>query len=377
MTKARTNASASPAVGRNMVINGAMNVSQRSASVTGIGASDGYFTCDRWNLNVNGSVASAGRLTMSQTSDGPDGISANCLKLDCTTADTSIAAGEHLILEQRFEGQNLQRMAKGLAGAKQVTVSFYVKASAAFDFVVELYDADHDRQISKLYSTTTDWVRHEFTIPADVDGGDQPLDDDNALSFLIDFWLHGGSTYTSGTLNTASWANATAANLAAGIDSIFSNTANNFFLTGVQMEVGPVATEFEQEDISTTLAKCQRYFSIIKGTSDSKFQRFGRGHCFNTTNAPMGAFLPQNMRAFPALGSTGTPANYHVNNGSATTALSANPSLDGGSDFFVDGTATNHVNYLAVCSSGLTEGRGCSLNGNNSAAAFISFDSEL
>ena len=258
MTKARTNASASPAVGRNMVINGAMNVAQRATSVTGLGAADGYFTCDRWHINQG--ATSAGRFTMSQTADGPDGISANCIKIDCTTADTSIAAGEHLILEQRFEGQNLQRMGKGLAGAKQVTVSFYVKASAAFDFVVELYDADHDRQISKLYSTTTDWVRHEFTIPADVDGGDQPLDDDNASSFLIDFWLHGGSTYTSGTLNTASWANATAANLAAGIDSIFSSTDNNFFITGVQMEVGPVATEFEQEDFGVTLAKCKRYF---------------------------------------------------------------------------------------------------------------------
>ena len=187
MTKARTNASASPAVGRNMVINGAMNVAQRSASVTGIGASAGYFTCDRWRLNMG-----------------------------CTTADTSIAANEYLILEQRFEGQNLQRMGKGLAGSKQVTVSFYVKANAAFTFGVELYDADHNRQITKLYATTTDWVRHELTFPADVDGGDQPLDDDNALSLLIDFWLHGGSNYTSGTLNSESWANITAANFAAG-----------------------------------------------------------------------------------------------------------------------------------------------------------------
>jgi hypothetical protein len=257
MTKARTNASATPAVGRNMVINGAMNVAQRSASVTGLGAAGGYFTVDRWKLNM---AHTAGRLTMTQTADGPDGISANCIKLDCTTADTSIAANEYLILEQRFEGQNLQRMGKGLAGSKQVTVSFYVKANAAFTFGVELYDTDHNRQITKLYATTTDWVRHELTFPADVDGGDQPYEDDNAMSLLVDFWLHGGSNYTSGTLNSESWANVTAANFAAGIDSFFSSTDNNFFLTGVQMEVGPVATEFEQEDFGTTLQKCQRYF---------------------------------------------------------------------------------------------------------------------
>jgi len=315
MTKARTNASATPSVGRNMIINGAMNVAQRATSVTGIGASDGYFTCDRWNLNINGSVASAGRLTMSQTSDGPDGISANCLKLDCTTADTSIAAGEHLILEQRFEGQNLQRMAKGLAGAKQVTVSFYVKASAAFDFVVELYDADHDRQISKLYSTTTDWVRHEFTIPADVDGGDQPLDDDNAGSFLIDFWLHGGSTYTSGTLNTASWANASAANLAAGIDSFFSSTDNNFFITGVQMEVGPVATEFEQEDISTTLAKCQRYCYFHSPSGASVVVQYqGSYRAFQPE-------FPVTMRAAPSI-AVGSFSNFSAFGGTSVSPTS-------------------------------------------------------
>ena len=92
MTKARTNASATPAVGRNMVINGAMNVAQRSASVTGIGSAAGYFTCDRWLTTYS---STAGRLTMSQTADGPNGISANCIKLDCTTADTSIDALEY------------------------------------------------------------------------------------------------------------------------------------------------------------------------------------------------------------------------------------------------------------------------------------------
>ena len=331
--------------GRNMVINGAMNVAQRSASVTGLGAADGYFTCDRWHINQG--ATSAGRFTMSQTADGPDGISANCIKIDCTTADTSIAAGEHLILEQRFEGQNLQRMAKGLAGAKQVNVSFYVKASAAFDFVVELYDADHDRQISKLYSTTTDWVRHEFTIPADVDGGDQPLDDDNASSFLIDFWLHGGSNFTSGTLNTASWANATAANLAAGIDSIFSNTANNFFLTGVQLEVGPVATEFEQELISTTLAKCQRYFFKVEGASGD---RVGiGGYVVGASEARFDFVMPVSMRAIPTLSGSGN-AQFDAAADSADFAVT---------DMVIDGAPTGIVTGigLQIATSNMTAGQ--------------------
>ena len=106
------------------------------ASVTGIGAAGGYFTLDRWNVNMDAALCWS--FTMTQTADGPNGISANCLKLDCTTADTSIAAGEYLILAAKpLEGQNLQRIGKGVAGAKEITVSFYVKANAAFTFGCE------------------------------------------------------------------------------------------------------------------------------------------------------------------------------------------------------------------------------------------------
>jgi len=306
MTRARTNANVTAAVGRNMIINGAMNVAQRSASVTGIGASAGYFTCDRWQVAV---AASAGRFTMSQTADGPNGISANCLKLDCTTADTSIAAGEVLLLRQQIEGQNLQRIGKGVVGAKQITVSFYVKASAAFTFGCELYDTDHNRQITKLYDTTTDWVRHEITFPADVDDGSSPFADDNGASLILEFWLHAGTTYSGGTLNTATWANQTAANRAVGIDSFYSSTDNNFFLTGVQMEVGSVATEFEQEEISVTENKCFRYFQTV-------LKAYGVVHSCNTAgNAYTNVEFVRKMRAAPTItmGAANTGALYEKN----------------------------------------------------------------
>ena len=238
---------------RNILINGAMNVAQRSTSVTGIGASSGYFTCDRWKAEINGTD---GRFTMSQTADGPNGVSANCLKLDCTTADTSIAAGEYLFLANNIEGQDLQGIGKGVTGAKQVTLSFYVKANAAFNFVVEFHDRDNDRTNGRLFTTTTDWVRHEITFQADTTGA---FDDDNAASARINFWLHAGSTYTGGTLAT-DWANKVQANRAAGIDSFFSSTDNNFFLTGVQLEVGSQATPFEHRSFGEELRLCQRYF---------------------------------------------------------------------------------------------------------------------
>ena len=135
--------SASAPEGRkNIIINGAMQVAQRATSVTGIGVSDGYFTIDRFNMNVASSSVNAGRLTMTQESDAPSvaGL-ANSLKLACTTADTSIGANEFFILEQKIEGQDVQRLSKGTSDAKECTVSFYVKSSSNITFVAELLDA--------------------------------------------------------------------------------------------------------------------------------------------------------------------------------------------------------------------------------------------
>ena len=369
MTRARTNANISPAVGRNMIINGSMNVAQRSASVTGLGAAGGYFTCDRWNI---ASGNTAGRFTMSQTADGPNGISANCIKLDCTTADSSIAAAENLVLQQKFEGQNLQRIGKGIAGAKQITLSFYVKASAAFTFGVELRDRDNDRQITKLYDTTTDWVRHEFTFPADVDDGSSPFDDDNASSLELRFWLHAGSSFAGGTLNTAAFANTTTANRAAGIDSFFSNTDNNWFITGVQMEIGPVATEFEQEEISVTENKCFRYFQKFDSVG-AVYQRYGTGFNFSSTGHSNPIKLLTPMRAVPAVGTTGTAANYGINhNADTVTACNSLPILAALTD-----NPKHTIGITCGVGSGLDAGDVGLLISNNNAVSFLSFDAEL
>jgi len=364
MTRARQNANISPAVGRNMLINGSMNVAQKATSVTGLGATaNSTHTVDRWQTNVG---STAGRFTMTQTADGPNGISANCLKIDCTTADTSIAAAEAFILHQAIEGQNVQRIGKGVAGAKQITASFYVKASAVFTFALELFDGDNNRQITKLFDTTTDWVRHEITFPADVDDGSSPFDDDNAASLDFGFWIHAGATFTGGTLNTASWANYTNANRAVGIDSIFSNTANNFFLTGVQLEVGPVATEFEQEDIGVTLRKCQRYFQSYGG--DGAFERFGTGYNNSNTVARTSINSLVQTRAVPTI-SVSDVAHFAVTADNANTQCTA---------IIAHNMSRNIITLQStVGSTALASGEGIQLMANNSTAARLLVDAEL
>jgi hypothetical protein len=271
-----------------------MNVAQRSTSVTGIGASAGYFTVDRFNINVGDT--SAGRLTMTQTADGPSGF-ANCIKLDCTTADTSIAAGEFLILEQRFEGQDLQRFMKGTSDAKEYAVSFYVKGNASATYVVELFDTDNTRQVSKTFSVTTSWTRVELTFPADTTGA---FTDDNAQSLNLHIFLHAGSTYTGGTLSQT-WTSNTNANRAVGISSFFDSTDRTFFITGMQLEVGSVATEFEHRSFGEELALCQRYYEVQGGTTLTQFAHLWTGDVTNNQSYYQTVQFSVEKRATPTI----------------------------------------------------------------------------
>jgi len=302
-----------PSGRKNIVTNGAMQVAQRSASVTGLGAATGYFTLDRWSMREG--AASAGRFTMAQVADGPSGF-ANCLKLTTTTADTSIAAGEFLFLSQRFEGQDLQQLKKGTSDAESVTVSFYVKGNAAATYVCELSDADNDRSITQAFTVTTDWVKKTLTFPGDTTGA---LNDDNALSLQLIFWLHGGSTYTSGTFSDNTWTSETSANRYAGSrTSIFDATSRTFFITGVQLEVGSQATNFEHRSFGEEFALCQRYFQKLAHMP---------GICISATNIVAMGPYPVELRAKPTVGETGVlnaQNASNVNTTQSSTGLGTN-----------------------------------------------------
>lgn len=250
-----------PSGRRNVVINGAMNVAQRSTSVADVGGGGGqYLTVDRFRVNPT----TSGRLTMSQDNDAPNGFSKS-LKFDCTTADTSIAADEKFLIQHKIEGQDLQRFMKGTSDAKEYALSFYVKGNGNATYVVEMQDFDNSRSVSKSFSVTSSWNRVELVFPADTTGS---LDNDNEASLSVSIWIHAGSDFTSGTLNQT-WASTTNANRAVGISSFFSSTDNTFFITGVQLEVGSVATEFEHRSYGEELDLCKRYFQRTTRTSSN------------------------------------------------------------------------------------------------------------
>jgi hypothetical protein len=291
---------------RNKIYNGKMAVAQRSQSVSSITAT-GIYTCDRWHTTIT----TCGTWTQSQSTDVPTGEGfSKSLKMDCTTADASLAAGDRIFISQRFEGQDLQDFCKGTSSAKQYTLSFYVKSAKTGTHVVELLDHDSAfRHVCGTYTINSadTWEKKTITFPADTTGA---FGDDNAKSLEVQWYLAAGSTYQSGTLAT-SWASVTNGNRATGQVNVADNTANNWYLTGVQLEVGSVATDFEHLSFADELRRCQRYYWKIAQNTYRRINGYKRsdGNSHWEIHCP----VPMRTAPSPTLLVSGTFTNFNTN----------------------------------------------------------------
>ena len=298
---------------RNKVINGAMQVAQRTNSQTNITSGD-YYVCDRWKLGYG----TAGTWTMTQSTDTPDNFGKS-LKMDCTSANTSLSAGSNLQVIQFFEGQDLQDIEKGTSTAKEITVSFYVKTNKTGVYVVELMDHDNsNRHCSKSYTVSnTNWNRYELTFPADTTG---TLDADTNKSFEVGFWLVAGSTFQGSSLRQT-WGTLSQGSRAVGQVNLADSTSNEWYLTGVQLEIGSVATEYEHKSFQDELMRCFRYFYKLQdGTL------FGGRAATGGTRAKWTIPTPVPMRGSPsivtALGlGTWSGTGYKYNGTSTSTTV--------------------------------------------------------
>jgi hypothetical protein len=239
---------------RNIIINGGMDIAQRGTSQASITAA-GYYTIDRWRTDV----VTAGTWTQSQSTEVPTGQGFfNSLKLDCTTADASLAAGDRVFYSHRIEDQNCTYLKKGTSSAESTTVSFWVKSNKTGTYICELFDSQNSRHINKSYtiSSADTWEKKTITFAGDTTGA---FANDNGIGLMLQFWLAAGSTYTSGTLQT-SWGSSTSANRAVGQVNLADSTSNEWYITGVQLEAGSVASDFEFLPVDVNLGRCQRYF---------------------------------------------------------------------------------------------------------------------
>ena len=280
---------------RNIIINGDQSIAQRSTSTSSANTS-AYHCTDRWN-NVGMSI---GTWTISQSTDVPTGQGfAKSLKYDCTTAEASPSAGDQLHLSQRIEGQNLQYLLKGTSSAKSLTLSFWVKTNKTGTYQVNLRDKDNTRIIGKTYavSSADTWEKKILTFAGDTTGA---FDNDNASSLECEWFLGAGSTYTSGAVPT-SWEAESAGDRAAGLTvNLGDSTSNEWYITGVQLEAGQVASDFEFLPTDVNKNRCYRYCYVEKLFSGSS----GYGSSFAGYNdANYVAFRvnpPQPMRIPPS-----------------------------------------------------------------------------
>jgi hypothetical protein len=281
---------------KNIVINGDMSLAQRSTSVASITTSN-YYTVDRYQLDLT----TLGTWTQSQSTDVPSGQGFGySLKMDCTTADASPASSDKLMFRQSIEGQNLQYLKKGTANAESTTLSFWVKSTKTGTFICELQDVDNTRAVSGIYTviTTNTWEFKTITFPADATGA---FSNDNGESLRLNFWLGGGSDFTSGTLATT-WSSTTNANRAVGQVNCADSTSNDWLITGVQLEAGTTASDFEFLPVDVNLARCQRYF--FKINSENSFGAIGSGVYNSTTVCRVTLSYSKTMRATPTISGT-------------------------------------------------------------------------
>jgi hypothetical protein len=344
---------------KNIIINGDMSLAQRATSVASI-TTGGYKTVDRMDLGING----LGTWTQSQSTDVPteQGF-ATSLKMDCTTANASPAATGQLRIVTRFEGQNLQYLKKGTASALSLTLSFWVKSTKTGTFIAEIFDIDNNRHISKSYTVdvTDTWEKKIITFEGDTTGA---FDNDNGNSLQLSFWLGAGTNFTSGTLQTT-WGTEVTANRAVGQVNIADSTSNDWYITGIQLEAGTTASDFEFLPVDVNLQRCQRYYiKIAEGAS----QPIHMAMSYNSTQASAIILLPNPMRTTPSIDQTSGSSYYrYVSNATNTNFNSLT---------FDFGTGNQALGIRTTSISGLTGGNAGWFQLIN-ASSYLAFSSEL
>jgi hypothetical protein len=301
--------------GRNLIINGAMQVAQRGAGPTAIGS--GYYTLDRFQTNKDND----GAFTNEQSTDHPNGAG-NSLKWAVTTADTSVDAGQFLYFNQKIEAQDLQHLLYGTSSAKSLTLSFWVKSNKTGTYTIFVRKLDstayhfvHEYTISSADT----WEKKEITISPTagstsfITSAAGVIDNDNGTGLQIGWNLAFGSTYNGATNNA--WSSNTNHYATSNQVNWMDSTSNTFYLTEVQLEVGEQATPFEHRSYGDELARCERYYQILSPLA-------GHGNGTNFYNA---LSFNTAMRTQPTLSCASNTMDYTDGYASNYNSTNANP----------------------------------------------------
>ena len=285
---------------KNRIINGNMTIDQRNAgtSVT-LPATTSQYTLDRWAAQSSGASKysiqrNAGSITL------PAGFT-NYLGVTSLAA-TTLASTDYYDIFQCIEGYNIADLAWGTANAATVTLSFRVYSSLTGTFSGSLRNISVNRSYVFTYSipTANTWTTISVTIAGDTSG---TWATDNTQGIYVSFSLGIGSNYsgTAGSWSANNYLSAT------GSVSVVGTSGATFYITGVQLEKGSVATSFDFRPYTTELQLCQRYFcsSFIAGTAvaDGVVAYLASSATAYTTSNSWSSFMsfPVTMRIAPAI----------------------------------------------------------------------------
>jgi len=343
---------------RNKIINGAMMIDQRNAGASVTPTTDGTYTLDRWRA----SLTQASKFSVQQNAGSvtpPVGFN-NYIGITSTSA-YSVVSTDIFAIQQNVEGLNVSDLSWGTVNAQTITISFWVYSSLTGTFGGALNNGSYNRSYPFTYTiaSANTWQKQTITIPGDTSGTWLKT---NGIGIVVGFDLGAGSTYkgTAGAWAGAYYSSAT------GATSVVGTNGATFYITGVQLEKGSVATPFENRLYGTELALCQRYCLVFGGLSGSTNEQICLGQASSTTNALMLLNPPVQMRTAPSL-LVISSSGFFVNDTSVQNATSA---------LVIGGQSSSLCLFTSATTSGLTQGRVVRLMANTVSDKAI-FSAEL
>ena len=313
---------------RNIIINGDMSIAQRGTSATTLALSSaGFRYNDVDRFAVNAGNISSGQVSTEQINSGLDGFP-KAKRITVTTAETSPATNGYLSIGHNIEGQNLQYIKYGTSDALALTMSFYVRSSVTGNYVGNIIQVDSRPSQNRAFvynytiNSANTWEKKTILILADANG---IINNDNGIGFEINLtYLYLGSNFTNGTLNI--WNTNSGGNEygnSATRVNLLATSGATFDITGVQLEAGQVASDFEFLPVDVNLQRCQRYFykSFPQGTTPAQNVTAGNlGLVGTQANYINGYHFPTMMRASPSI----TTFNPYDSNSSFRQFASSN-----------------------------------------------------
>ena len=362
VTKAKTSGVTSDMF-RNLVINGDMSVHQRNTSAT----SNNSFGVDRFVYNDSNNFGQRA-FTFNQDTDVPSGQGlTKSMKVTMTTPETAIASSEYARVMHRIEAQNLQHLKFGTSNAQSLTLSFFLKTNVTGNFGVALFEDDDSRIIGTTYTQASSgtWERITVTFAGDTT---VVIDNVNGSGLRVMFLLSAGGDYTSS--DNTSWGTYSNAKLAYGQTANLLGTSGGYWsVTGVQLEVGTSASDFEFLPHDVNLKRCERYFyqagTNINGAGE---QTIAIGQWYSSSEVVFNMYAPTTMRTKPTLTTPSVSNGYRFHRAGSYQDVSTAGSIN---------DAGNQI--LSVYKSGLSGGTGgqATFVNTKGSPAKVQFSAEL